>query len=109
MCLSVIDRVGRKPLLLLGTLIKLMGTIWCTVYLYISNGDTCPHDPGSFLCWTPILATCLWRIGFSVGVGNIFYVFLGELVPLHQKKIIPPITIFTFNLSLFIMHKVTIK
>ena len=77
---AAIDRLGRKPVLQAGAWLCLLSNILLSLYFStVDDHHNCPSRPGSVLCWTPAVATCIFFFGFGGGLGNIFFVLLGEV------------------------------
>merc|ERR1719318_87551 len=103
---AAIDRLGRKPVLQAGAWLCLLSNILLSLYFSTVDGhDNCPTRPGSVLCWTPAVATCIFFFGFGGGLGNIFFVLLGELVPAESSTTIVPVVTFFLNTLQFVVIK----
>merc|ERR1719402_710089 len=91
-----IDKLGRKPVLQAGAWLMLLGNILLSLYFSTLGEDRqCPTSPGSALCWTPAIATCVFFLGFGSGLGNVLFVLMAEVVPVQkQSQIIPMVTFF---------------
>ena len=77
---AAIDRLGRKPVLQAGAWLCLLSNILLSLYFStVTDHHQCPTRPGSLLCWTPAVATCIFFFGFGGGLGNVFFVLLGEV------------------------------
>jgi MFS family permease len=77
---AAIDRLGRKPVLQAGAWLCLLANILLSLYFStVGDQHKCPTRPGSVLCWTPAVATCIFFFGFGGGLGNVFFVLLGEV------------------------------
>jgi len=97
-----IDKFGRKPVLTVGCWICLLSNILLSLYFSVVNPDNkCPATPGSVLCWIPAIASCSFFLGFGAGIGNVFFVLLGELVPANEACRIVPVVTFLLNLLQF--------
>jgi len=103
---AAIDRLGRKPVLQAGAWLCLLSNILLSLYFStVDDQHNCPTEPGSVLCWTPAVATCIFFFGFGGGLGNIFFVLLGELVPAESSSTIIPLVTFFLNTLQFIVIK----
>ena len=77
---AAIDRLGRKPVLQAGAWLCLLSNILLSLYFStVEDQHRCPTNPGSILCWTPAIAVCIFFFGFGGGLGNVFFVLLGEV------------------------------
>ncbi|KAH9368047.1 hypothetical protein HPB48_019876 [Haemaphysalis longicornis] len=77
------DRLGRKPLLLfssLGTCASL-GVLGLSFHLKATAGATFTDSFG----WLPLAALCSYIIVYSMGLGPLPWVLLGEMIPLKVK------------------------
>lgn len=103
---GMIDRQGRKPVLQAGAGVTLLANILLSLFFStLDSNRQCPTHPGSVLCWTPAFATCLFFFGFGCGLGNIFFVLVGELVPPHRASTVIPLVTFFLNFLQFGMMK----
>ena len=84
-----IERMGRKPVLQTGAWITLLSNVLLSLYFStVSETNRCPATAGSVLCWTPVIATCAFFFGFGGGIGNLFFVLLGEVrLALHVEDV----------------------
>ena len=58
----------------------LLGNILLSLYFSTLGEDRqCPTSPGSALCWTPAIATCVFFLGFGSGLGNVLFVLMAEV------------------------------
>lgn len=80
----IVDRLGRRILLLLSSSIMAVCTILLGVYFYLANSEN--HD-ASNLGWLPIVSLCLFIIMFSLGFGPIPWLMVGELFAADIKGI----------------------
>lgn len=73
----VVDRLGRRILLLASIATMGVCNVLLGVYFYLKheNGDDSVSDLG----WLPVFALCLYIIGFSLGMGPIPWLMVGEL------------------------------
>jgi len=103
---AVIDKLGRKPVLRAGAWLCLLANIVLSIYFStVDQNLLCPTNPGSVLCWAPAIATCIFFIGFGGGLGNIYFVLLGELIPAHKIATVIPLVTFFFNFLQFSVIK----
>ena len=83
--LLVIDHLGRRPLMLLGTVIMLVSFLYIGIYNTIEHPDnylqlaTGSHPFGiSFLAWMAILCIYVFVAGYSLSWGVVRYVLPAE-------------------------------
>ncbi|CAH2239554.1 facilitated trehalose transporter Tret1-like [Pararge aegeria] len=103
-CLSVVlvDRLGRKPLLILSALgVGLMnGTIGTYFYFYQQNKENVAH-----LHWLPITAILIYIVCYAVGLSTVPYVIIGELFPTNVKLYASCVAHIYTGISMFTVQK----
>jgi len=80
--IAVIDKIGRKPLLLIGSA-GMAATLFAMVYAF-ANGTLDPAGNlqlSSELGWVALIAANLYVIFFNVSWGPVMWVMLGEMFP----------------------------
>lgn len=72
----IVDRLGRRILLLTSQFVVMICTFSLGYYFYMKE-----VDPNSVihLGWLPIASLCLFIISFSLGLGPVPWLMLGEL------------------------------
>lgn len=88
----VVDKLGRRLLLLLSDAVMAICTILLGIYFYLQTND---HDVSS-LGWLPVFSLCLFIVAFSFGFGPVPWLMTGELFASDVKTILAPIC-GTFN------------
>lgn len=78
----VIDRLGRRILLLGSILIMGICTVFLGIYFYMFDQD---KDSVMHLGWLPVVSLCVYIIVFSLGFGPIPWVLMGELFATDVK------------------------
>lgn len=78
----LVDRVGRKPLLLLSTLgVGLMnGTIGTYFYFYDTNKQAVQN-----VSWILLVALIVYIVCYAIGLSTVPYVTIGEMFPTNVK------------------------
>ena len=114
--LLFIDKVGRKILLLISYIGIAIALLLLAIYLLLID-VICPfvvqniHQNYSItdvcvspylLAW-PIFCFILFSIVFSLGIGNIAYILLGELIPLNIKYVVSGIGTFCLFMTSFLL------
>lgn len=84
-----VDRIGRKPILLLSSFIMVVGEIVLGVYFYL-NSET--DVDTSAIQWLPIVSLIVYVIGFNYGFAPLPWTIMGEIFPSHVKTIACGIT-----------------
>lgn len=69
--LFLVDRSGRKPLLLIGTAIMAVSLALVGVSFYVKGAGV----------WFTFSATALFHVGFEIGPGSLFWIIISEIFP----------------------------
>ncbi len=77
--LELLDRVGRRPLLLYG----LVGMI---VSLGILGAAFLSTNPSSALAWTSLVCVAAYVACFAISLGPIFWLMIAEIYPLKIRS-----------------------
>ena len=77
----VVDRLGRRILLLISDCVMAICTLLRGIYFYLLN----EHDDVSNLGCLPLTSVCVFIVVFSLGYGPIPWMMVGELFP-HRSK-----------------------
>lgn len=98
----LVDRVGRKPLLLLSALgVGLMnGTIGTYFYFYATNKDLVEQ-----LHWLPLVSILIYIVCYAIGLSTVPYVILGEMFPTNVKLYASCIAHIYTGISMFAVQK----
>ena len=78
----IIDKCGRRPLLLLSSLVMTFSLIGLGLVFYI--GDVEGSHSGA-LSLVPLITIGVYLIGFSLGLGPISSLLMGELLPMKVR------------------------
>lgn len=96
--LTLVDRVGRKPLLIISELSLAAVTFLYGLYFFL---------PGlAAYTWLPYLCHIAFAVTFAIGVGFIPVVFLGEMFPVNIRSHCSAIASITLALSSFVSNKI---
>jgi len=74
----VVDRMGRRPLLLLSDFVMAICTFFLGIYFFLKVKTS--FDTAS-ISWLPILSVCAFMVVFSLGFGPIPWMFISEVMP----------------------------
>lgn len=98
----LVDRVGRKPLLLLSALgVGLMnGTIG--TYFYFDHVNKAAV---SQLHWLPLAALLCYIVCYAIGLSTVPYVIIGEMFPTNVKLYASCIAHIYTGISMFTVQK----
>lgn len=72
--LFLVDRLGRRPLLLVGLVIMLISMATVSGIMIAGNVTT-------VLAWVVFAAILLFQVGFELSPGTLFWIILGEVFP----------------------------
>lgn len=92
-CLSgmLIDNIGRLPLLMISGVLMSIALAGFGSYAYYEEvyrncTDLTMGEPGSY-DWIPLVCVITFTIAFSLGIGPISSLLIGELFPLEYRNI----------------------
>lgn len=72
----IVDRAGRRILLLISDAVMALCTLVLGIYFYMQNDNA---DSVANLGWLPILSLAVFIICFSLGLGPVPWLMMGEL------------------------------
>ncbi|XP_060865649.1 facilitated trehalose transporter Tret1-like [Metopolophium dirhodum] len=101
---ALVDRVGRKPLLLFSEAGMAMVTLTFAVFFYCSRGDGSDWATRE-LAWLPYLCHWSFAVMFGAGVGFVPVVFLGEMFPVNIRSHCSAIASITLAFCSFVTNK----
>uniref|UniRef100_A0A182S910 Major facilitator superfamily (MFS) profile domain-containing protein n=1 Tax=Anopheles maculatus TaxID=74869 RepID=A0A182S910_9DIPT len=83
----LVDRAGRRPLLLASTAGSFLGLAMCAVYFTLdeTTTDVLSPEPGAAHGWIPFGGVLLFIISFAIGLATVPFAILGEVFPKHIK------------------------
>lgn len=98
----LVDRVGRKPLLLLSALgVGLMnGTIGTYFFFDITNKGSVAS-----LHWLPLAALLVYIVCYAIGLSTVPYVIIGEMFPTNVKLYASCVAHIYTGISMFAVQK----
>ncbi|TMW48141.1 hypothetical protein DOY81_006774 [Sarcophaga bullata] len=71
----VVDKLGRRLLLLVSAIVMAASTIAMGVYFYLQDHEVSVVNLG----WLPVCSLCIFIIMFSIGFGPVPWLMMGEL------------------------------
>ncbi|KFB38860.1 AGAP001027-PA-like protein [Anopheles sinensis] len=102
----VVDKVGRRILLLVSDFMMAVSTILLAVYFQLKQDD--PSKVAD-LSWLAVLAVCLFIAMFSIGYGPVPWLMVGELFANNVKAFASPVAgVFNWLLA-FLVTKVFVN
>lgn len=103
-CVSVmlVDRLGRKPLLLLSALgVGFMnGIIGTYFYFHATNSSSVAN-----FYWVPITAILIYIVCYAIGLSTVPYVIIGEMFPTNVKLYASCVAHIYTGFSMFAVQK----
>ena len=92
----LLDRVGRRVLLLTGTVVSLVALL--VLGLYFSS-TTLQHDYG----WLALTGLVLFIAGFAIGLGPVFWLMISEIFPVGVRgKAMAVATVFNWGANFLV-------
>lgn len=89
----VVDRLGRRLLLLASDAIMALCTILLGIFFFMKQNDESSVDS---IGWLPVVSLCIFIVAFSIGFGPVPWLMMGELFAPDVKTIAAPLA-GTFN------------
>ncbi|CAG5095768.1 Similar to Tret1: Facilitated trehalose transporter Tret1 (Culex quinquefasciatus) [Cotesia congregata] len=77
MATAVIDRLGRKILLYISSVVMIITLMTLATFLYLKDS----HFDVSNFGWLPLACIIIYIIAFSMGFGPIPWLMMGEILP----------------------------
>lgn len=97
-----VDKLGRRFLLITSASIMCICNVCLGTYFYLMDHES-PYIP--HLSWLPITSLCLYIIAFSLGLGPIPWVLVGEIFTTEVKAIASSLSGSTSWLIAFLVTK----
>lgn len=85
----LVDRLGRKILLVLSSFFMTIMLVSLGVYFYLLDAES---DAVDSLAWLPLMSLCIFLIFFSIGYGPIPWLMLSEIYSKDYNAIASPIS-----------------
>nr|XP_036216339.1 facilitated trehalose transporter Tret1-2 homolog isoform X1 [Bactrocera oleae] len=80
----VVDKLGRRLLLLTSSIIMAISTISMGVYFYLQKQDA---DSVTNIGWLPVVSLCVFIVLFSIGFGPVPWLMMGEVFAADIKGV----------------------
>lgn len=97
----IVDRAGRKPLLMISSGVMAISLIALGMYFKQKDGG---NDVSS-LGWLPLTSLTLFMVAFSVGLGPVPWMLMGELFPSETKAVASGIAVMVNWFLVFLVTK----
>ncbi|KAK8761438.1 hypothetical protein V5799_027295 [Amblyomma americanum] len=98
------DKVGRKPLFIISTALSAVSLAALGLSLHLK--DVKGQDFQDQYGWLPLASIVVYFAGYSLGLGPLPFVFLGELTPVKAKGVATGVCVFIYYLAGFLTTKV---
>lgn len=83
----VIDKLGRKILLLFSDCVMAVGTLILGLYFTLKDRHVIDPATAEDLGWLPVVALCIFIVVFSLGFGPIPWMISSEVFPPEIKSV----------------------
>lgn len=97
----IVDRAGRKPLLIFSSSVMTASLVALGLYFNIKATGNDVSDLG----WLPLTSLTLFMISFSIGLGPIPWMLMGELFPAETKAVASGIAVMLNWFLVFLVTK----
>ncbi|XP_012230915.2 facilitated trehalose transporter Tret1-like isoform X1 [Linepithema humile] len=97
----IIDRIGRKPLLIISSIGSACSTAMVAAYFNLQHN----HVDTSELGWLAATGVVMYIVMYSLGMASLFFTLGSELLATNVKALGSTIAIFTVNLWAFAVTK----
>ncbi|XP_003744321.1 solute carrier family 2, facilitated glucose transporter member 8 [Galendromus occidentalis] len=98
----LIDRAGRRVLLLLSSTISLVGMLLLIAFYVLQEQKSPALD---HLSWLPAISLSIFVAGFSVGLGPVPWLLMGELLPVRARGVGVGLSVGFNSLCAFLVTK----
>ncbi|KAM7315628.1 facilitated trehalose transporter Tret1 [Ixodes scapularis] len=100
----LIDRLGRKILLLFSCSVSCLSLVTLGAFYHLKD-SVGPSFVAAY-GWLPLLALCVYMLGYSVGLGPLPWMLMGEMLPPNIKGFATGIsTAFNFGCGALILRE----
>jgi hypothetical protein len=96
----LVERLGRKLLLVVSELGMALSLLALGVYFYIKEND---EEKAAAIGWLPLTSLVVYIITYNLAMGPLPWTMMGELLPPHVKSVTSSLaTAFCWGLGFFI-------
>lgn len=85
----LVDRAGRKILLLSSIIVMTVSLIAIGVFFFILESD---KETAASLGWLPLTSLCIYLVAFAIGYGPIPWLMLSEIYSKEYNAIASPLS-----------------
>jgi len=100
-CMMIIDRSGRKPLLIISSIGSACSTAMVATYFHLQYY----YVDTSNITLLPVTGVILYVITYSLGLASLPFTMASELFPTNVKALGNMIGMMTLNIAAFIVTK----
>ena len=86
-------KYGIRPLLVGSSFVMALCMACLSVYYYF---DMCPSY--YFMCFFPFIIVLMFYMSLALGIGTIFFVIIGEKLPIKKRSLTMPLITVTMEL-----------
>lgn len=98
---SIVDIVGRRPLLLLSVILSALCNTTIGLYFFLVRIEV----NVSGIAWLPMLAILVANMAYTIGIATVCFAILGEIFPKNLKSVAGPTYSITQGTFSFIVAK----
>jgi MFS family permease len=84
----VVDRLGRKVLLLISSFFMTLSLIAIGVYFFLVENES---DAADGLGWLPLTSLCIFLIAYSIGYGPLPWLLISEIYSKDYNALASPL------------------
>lgn len=97
----IVDRAGRKPLLMISSGIMAASLVALGYYFKLKNAE----EDVSTLGWLPLTSLTAFMIAFSIGMGPVPWMLMGELFTAETKAVAAGLAVLLNWFLVFVVTK----
>lgn len=98
---SIVDIVGRRPLLLLSVIGAAICNTIVGLYFFLERMEIDVSD----IAWLPMLAIMVFIVAYTIGMATVTFAILAEIFPKNLKSVAGPAFTITGGVFSFIVAK----
>jgi MFS family permease len=81
----IVDKCGRRLLLMISEIFMFVSLVGMGCFFFLTRGDDDDQSLHLQYGWLPLTSLNVFLIAYSVGIGPLSMILLGEVVPSHIK------------------------
>ena len=95
----IVDKSGRRRLLMISEIFMCLSLLAMGTYFFLQRPHICEACSSLSLGWLPLTSLTSFIISYSVGIGPLSLMMIGELLPQHIKGNTDISHIFSHDIS----------